>query len=67
MSNALESIETAGWGFPGTARKCHYFPAGSTMALCAKWGFFYGHLAPDTETASPDDCVACRRKLEAQA
>lgn len=55
--------EREGWGFPGTARKCHYFV--DTMSLCGKWGFYHGYL-DTSSTKSPDDCLECRRKLEAR-
>jgi hypothetical protein len=54
----------AGWGWPGQAKKCHWFPSDSTEALCGKWGFFFGPREPDSGTSS-DDCVACRRRLDA--
>ena len=53
----------SGWGFPGSARKAHYFH-GDAESLCGRW-WFTGRLEPDTGTASLDDCVACRRKFEA--
>jgi hypothetical protein len=64
-----------GWtDFGGQARKFHYIPADDPQALCGKWGLspFVGearekaHLQADTGKASPDDCVACRRKLDAK-
>jgi len=50
-----------GWGFPGSSRKAHYFV--DSTALCRKWGLYGGPLEPD-DKSSPDDCVACRRKLD---
>lgn len=50
-----------GWAFPGNARKAHYFR--EMMSLCGKWGFYNGPLEPDNGKASPDDCVACRRRF----
>jgi hypothetical protein len=50
-----------GWGKPTNSKKWHYFIDG--MALCGKWGFYRGPLEPD-DGESPDDCKACRRKLE---
>lgn len=65
-----------GWtDFGGQARKFHYIPADNDRALCGKWGLspFVGggarekaNLQPDTGTPSPDDCAACRRKLDAR-
>jgi hypothetical protein len=61
-----------GWFFPGNARKAH-FDGGDGMALCGKWARknpFGGGEAPieagADAPASPDDCVACRRKLDAE-
>jgi hypothetical protein len=50
-----------GWGFPLASRKAHYF-VGIT-SLCGSW-LYTGRLEPETEKRSPDDCKACRRKLE---
>jgi hypothetical protein len=51
-----------GWWFPGLSRKAHYFREG--RSLCGKWGTFGQQpLTPDTHK-SPDDCAACRRKLD---
>ena len=49
-----------GWGWPLNSRKAHYFV--EHTALCGKW-LFFGSLE-DSEKASPDDCVVCRRKLD---
>lgn len=61
----------AGWSnLGGQARKFHFFddPEPGTRALCGKWEIFRRHeLEPDTGNASPDDCAACRRKLDARA
>ena len=54
---------TEGWGFPGAARKAHYFV--DATALCRKWGFYFGPLEPDAGT-SRDDCTACRKALDAR-
>lgn len=64
----IDSIDlTAGWGFPGQSRKCHFFPAERMESLCGKWGFFGGRRFPDNGKPSSDDCVACRRKLAVTA
>lgn len=55
----------AGWGFPGNSRKAHYFPEDTLTSLCGKWGFYAGHREADN-SPSLDDCVGCRRKLEAE-
>lgn len=57
------SLASAGWGWPGRSKKCHYFPAGDSFSLCGKWGFYFGPIEPDTDSASKDDCAACRKKL----
>jgi hypothetical protein len=60
-----------GWtDFNGQSRKFHYIPADDDIALCGKWTLFRAtreeaRLRPDT-FASPDDCKACRRKLDAR-
>lgn len=60
-----------GWFWPTSARKAH-FDRGDGTALCGKWkriNPFTGSAAPiDGDANSPpsrDDCVTCRRKLEA--
>ena len=50
-----------GWGFPGTSKKAHYFV--DATSLCRKWGFYFGPLEQGNDN-SPDNCVACQRKLE---
>lgn len=62
-----------GWtDFGGQARKFHYIPADDNEALCGKWALSpfvknaRSHLEPDTGQPSKDDCVACRRKLDAR-
>jgi len=53
--------EKEGWAMPLNAKKYHYFMEG--MSLCARF-MFIGTLEPDDGKESPDDCKACRRKLE---
>lgn len=54
--------KVGGWGFPDQSRKAHYFV--DSMALCGRW-WFRGTLTPNqSEAKSPDDCAACRRKLD---
>ena len=50
----------AGWGFPGTSRKAHYFVNG--MSLCRKWGFYLGPLEQGND-GSPDNCTTCMKAL----
>lgn len=70
----MTETATAGWtDFGGSARKFHYVPADDGQALCNKWALspFVANarekawLQPDTGVESPDDCKACRRKLNA--
>lgn len=65
-----EGAQPAGWtNFGGMAKKFHWLPSDSDRALCGKWGLGFAatraqvDLQPDTGP-SPDDCVACRRKLD---
>ena len=52
-----------GWAFPTTsARKCHFIKRG--RSLCGRYGYWGEELWADTGQASPDDCKACRVKLE---
>jgi hypothetical protein len=67
------STTDSGWFWPTQARKAHYDPGNTNgIALCGKWA----RINPLTGGAAPfqggadsppstDDCVACRRKLEA--
>lgn len=52
----------AGWGFPGSARKAHYFPADDLVALCKRW-MYAGPREPETGQRSRDDCTACVKAL----
>ncbi len=53
-----------GWVFAHYMRKAHYQRNGRT--LCGKYGAFpAAALEPDTGVVGPDDCAACRRKLDA--
>jgi hypothetical protein len=70
----MTDIVMEGWtDLGGSARKFHYIPADDSTALCRKWSLSpfvenareRAHLQPDTGQASPDDCKACRRKLDA--
>lgn len=75
QSNSATPSE--GWtDFNGQSRKFHYIPADDPggRALCGKWGLSpfvanareLARLQPDTGAPSPDDCKACRRKLDAR-
>lgn len=52
----------AGWAWPAQAGKAHYFEVGQIVSLCGRW-MFGGERTEDVGR-SPDDCVACRRKLD---
>jgi hypothetical protein len=59
---AESETKVEGWGFPGASRKAHYFVGWES--LCGRW-LYQGPLTPNQSDAkSPDDCAACRRKLE---
>jgi hypothetical protein len=54
----------AGWGFPPVSRKAHYI-APDGRSLCGKLGFAFNlPLEPDNGRPSPDDCAACRKRLD---
>jgi hypothetical protein len=57
------SDEACGWGCirPGD-RKAHYYRG--SFSLCGRVGFYMGPLEPD-DGKGPDDCAACRKKLDA--
>ncbi|EAT2562205.1 hypothetical protein EI761_18120 [Salmonella enterica] len=44
------------------ASKHHYFTEGAVTSICGRWMHFGHNREPDT-FESPDDCAACRRKL----
>jgi len=51
-----------GWGFPGNARKAHYFDG--IVSLCHRW-MYSGSLEylEQAVIESPIDCKECRRLL----
>jgi hypothetical protein len=53
---------SAGWAYPGAARKAHFFPDRHLTALCGRW-MFAGMREPEDGRRSPDDCVTCLGKL----
>lgn len=60
-----------GWAFPNNSSraKAHYFPKSVVLeaSLCGRWGYVGYPIQGDADSpASPDDCVACRKKLEAK-
>lgn len=52
---------SAGWGWPLSSRKAHWFPEGEFRSICGKWA----HTGPREvgTPGGPDDCAACVRKL----
>ena len=50
-----------GWGLPNYSRKWHYFVEGTS--LCSRYGFFFAELEEGNDE-SPDNCVACVRRLK---
>lgn len=74
MTDSEQSVNEGWTDFGGQSRKFHYIPATEEgRALCGKWGLSpfvakareQAHLQPDNGP-SKDDCVACRRKLDAR-
>ena len=49
-----------GWGWPGNAKKAHYFVG--SRSLCGKW-LYLGSLEQGNDD-SPDNCAVCKRKLK---
>lgn len=50
----------AGWAWPLTAKKAHYFDK-EARALCRRW-LFFGKLEEGNDE-SPDNCLECRKRL----
>ena len=62
----MAAVTDKGWGFPTrAARKAHYFREDG-RSLCGRYGSFGIRTDPETTGASPDDCAACRRRLDAE-
>lgn len=61
MSESNELPE--GWGRPVNSSKHHYFK--ERRSVCGKWMYFSNDLEPDS-FESPDDCRACRKKINAK-
>jgi hypothetical protein len=62
MAAADSTEKPEGWGIirPGD-RKAHYYR--DMFSLCGRVGFYNGSLDPD-DKLSPDDCAACRKRLD---
>ena len=52
-----------GWWRPPAGSKFH-FVGDDERALCGQWAYLQGQLLPE-DGPSPDDCKACRRKVDA--
>lgn len=50
-----------GWAFAGQ-RKAHYFPAGESIALCRRVGFYFSPDRDDSNHDSADNCAECKRR-----
>lgn len=49
-----------GWGFPGDARKAHYFLKGEIQSICGKWWFSGERF--DEQHDHRQNCVQCIRE-----
>lgn len=56
----IEKPPTEGWGWPGLARKAHYFDHG--RSLCGAW-LYTGRDLGAAGWTGPDDCKKCARLL----
>lgn len=64
-TKGLETADVFGWGYPTmTARKAHCFVKETHRSLCGKYAWIRGEYDEgDPAEPTPDDCAACRRKL----
>jgi hypothetical protein len=53
-----------GWGWLMNSRKWHYFV--EKKSLCGKWAIFKDDDLEQGDDGSPDNCVACKRKLKSR-
>ena len=53
-------MSASGWGWPGNAKKAHYFVDG--RSLCGRW-LFFGQPTQNQGASSPDDCRECARRV----
>lgn len=49
-----------GWGFPGLAKKAHYFEDDNSTSLCGKW--WYMGTRHDDDHDHKMNCTTCMRK-----
>jgi len=57
------SSKEQGWSWPVNSQRAHYFPAGELISLCGRWMILGGEREDDKHD-SPDNCAACRKKLD---
>jgi len=50
-----------GWGWPGRARKAHFFLQGSPISSCGRWLYTGIREDIDLGDASADKCPTCER------
>lgn len=65
VAGVVEMSKGEGWGWPGNARKAHYFDAG--ISLCGKWMHFgdpENHSQKTGDEPGRDDCRACWRAAQ---
>ncbi len=62
-SEAPTTPAPAGWAWPSTAKKAHYFEQGEYTSVCGKW-LFGGYQREDNNDSSPDNCSPCQKKIE---
>ena len=51
-----------GWTWLSNSRKWHYFV--DNRSLCGKFGLLSSPKLEQGNDTSPDNCMACRKKLE---
>ena len=61
----MASERRGGWGFIAGARKAHYYGVDG-RSLCGRHYKFTDAGLTAEDGPSPDDCLACRRKLDAR-
>jgi len=64
----VQLADDRGWWFPGGTRGKAHWATADGRSLCGKWAAFGAPAAAfehdGGERTSPDECVACRRKLD---
>ena len=67
MSKGIAEAEkknTEGWTWLSNSMKWHYFIREDGKSLCGKWGLWGSPELEQGNDDSPENCVACKRKLE---